>query len=62
MHNVFVTQAHDLELAGLAMGDFGAAQEGVQTVSLGWQLLLKRGVYLNVSYVLGSIARPNFTL
>lgn len=33
MHNVFVTQAHDLELAGLAVGDFGAAQEGFETVS-----------------------------
>lgn len=33
MQNVFVTQAHNLELARLAIGDFGAAQEGVETVS-----------------------------
>lgn len=33
MHNVFVSRAHDLELAGLAVGDFGAAQEGFETVS-----------------------------
>lgn len=33
MHNVFVTQAHDLDLAELAVGDFGAAQEGLETVS-----------------------------
>lgn len=33
MSNVFVAQAHDLDLAELAVGDFGAAQEGLETVS-----------------------------
>lgn len=31
--NIFVTQAHNLELARLAVGDFGAAQEGDLSVS-----------------------------
>lgn len=31
--NIFVTQAHNLEVARLAVGDFGAAQEGDLTVS-----------------------------
>lgn len=32
--NVFVTQAHNLEVAALAVGDFGAAQEGEENVSI----------------------------
>ena len=32
MKNMFVVQAHSLENARLAVGDFGAAQRGVETV------------------------------
>lgn len=34
IQNIFVKQAHNLELAELAVGDFGAAQEGQENVSI----------------------------
>ena len=33
MQNMFVVNAHNLEMATLAVGDFGAAQRGVPTVT-----------------------------
>lgn len=35
--NTFVANAHDLDRAELALGDFGAAQRGEQTVSKRWK-------------------------
>lgn len=33
LENIFVSNAHNLELAGLAVGDFGGAQNGIAMVS-----------------------------
>lgn len=36
MENMYVTRVHDLEQATLAVGDFGGAQIGEETVSKEW--------------------------
>ncbi|CAM9571173.1 unnamed protein product [Ascophyllum nodosum] len=43
MKNMFVVQAHSLENARLAVGDFGAAQRGVETE--GGNVVYRTGVY-----------------
>lgn len=35
MENMFVTNVHDLDRASLAVGDFGGAQMGEETVRYG---------------------------